>query len=567
VLPEPQRDQWLTRDDLPNTVEHTWALRKGAGPKLAAWWRSQDPVPATVRNEAVEEHLRRVEFAERKYPDDRRLRGFDDRGAVFIRLGPPPSVRDVTLDLDRYKLEILRQYRLLAQSGGGPSGGSGNSGSGGGRRGQLDYRRGQPSGASGRAESRTPILNVETQFPEHTIWVYPEYGESAHFTFVKRAGSYQLVRPDELLPRSLRPPYSGSDRGVEEHALLVLESIYRTYVFDPAYAALYDELNHYLTEPPPENWNIQAAQRPNPETFAQTRVLNGTSTAQQQARIRARSTPARRSTVNEELARVPLALRMARFLDEGGATRALLYWTHPPGALDAEASLMNATVVQFAPNFQPQVERSKRYVPTPSGTGLEVRSLPISGRADRFHLRLQVDQYAIKGRADDGSIRRGAQIGRTVATLDSVEALSNDPSQLVLSDLLSGTLVSSNGTEAAGTMGLKPYPLDQLDPGQPLTLYFEVYHLTLASSDQTRYTVEYEVERKTEGGAFRLFRDRTERTTTVTTYEGTGRRAQEYIQLGLSDLESADEVRITVRVTDEVSGQRAERSITFDAVE
>ena len=562
LLAEAKRSQWLEREDASDGPGRIWTLREGAGPELAAWWRSQDPVPTTARNEAVEEHIRRVLHAERTYAYDQSLRGYDDRGAIYVRLGPPPSVRDVALDLDRYKLDNLRQFEKVrsgAQASDQASGGGSGSGS--------DQASGGGSGSgSVRRGSRTPILNIETEFPEHEIWVYPAYGESAHFTFIKRQGRYQLARPDELLPRSLRPPYSASDRGAAGHALLVLESIYRTYTFDAAYASRYEELNFYLTEPPPDIQNIQPAQRPRPVAFAQVQLLNGKSTSRRQVHARAQIVPTRRTAVDADLERVPLALRTARFLDADGSTRTLFYWAHPPGALGDESHLMNATAVQLTPDVQPQIERSKRYVLAPSNAGLDVRSLPISGRTGRFHLRLQIDQYAIVGQTGAGQIRRGAQTGRTVVRIDSVDALSDAPNRLVLSDLLPGTLVPPDSTQAdvPGAMGLKPYPLSTLQSGRPLTFYFEAYHLAFGPDDRTRYTVEYRVERRTEGGPFRLFRDRTEETATATTYEGTASRAQEYIQLGLQELTNADQVRITVRLTDEVGGQTAERSITFE---
>lgn len=135
-----------------------------------------------------------------------------------------------------------------------------------------------------------------------------------------------------------------------------------------------------------------------------------------------------------------------------------------------------------------------------------------------------------------------------------------------MSDLLPGLPPSRDAQpkgKTPGGMALSPYPHATLLPGVDLRLYFEVYGLTFGSEDRTQYAVAYEVEKRTEGGVFRLFRDKYRRTTTRSTYQGTSRRTQEYIELELGDLGNADEVRITLRVTDQVTDRTAERSLTF----
>jgi hypothetical protein len=62
-------------------------------------------------------------------------------------------------------------------------------------------------------------------------------------------------------------------------------------------------------------------------------------------------------------------------------------------------------------------------------------------------------------------------------------------------------------SEATGLLGI-PIVSRTVDPGRPLGLYFDVYHLGFDDSDRTRYTIEYTAYRKTDRGALeRLFRD------------------------------------------------------------
>jgi hypothetical protein len=112
-----------------------------------------------------------------------------------------------------------------------------------------------------------------------------------------------------------------------------------------------------------------------------------------------------------------------------------------------------------------------------------------------------------------------------------------------------------------------PYPFQYITPETSLALYFEVYHLAFDETDQTRYTVEYEVQRQAPNGRLtRLIRgDDTPSTATTAQYEGTTRTANEYILLDLSAWDGQRDLTVTVRVTDTVTGQEVQRSIDFDA--
>jgi hypothetical protein len=99
-----------------------------------------------------------------------------------------------------------------------------------------------------------------------------------------------------------------------------------------------------------------------------------------------------------------------------------------------------------------------------------------------------------------------------------------------------------------------------------LLLSFEVYHLTYGADDRTRYSVSYEAEGETKRGWTELLRGTdTQRTSTEMTMEGTDRRTRETILLDLSEIERDEpqDVRVTVRVTDEVTGTTVSRDLDF----
>ncbi len=73
------------------------------------FWKKRDPDPATERNEALEEHLRRVRYADKAF--GRGTAGWrTDRGRVYVQYGPPERVDTVTDYRSQGEYEIWRYF-------------------------------------------------------------------------------------------------------------------------------------------------------------------------------------------------------------------------------------------------------------------------------------------------------------------------------------------------------------------------------------------------------------------------------------------------------------------------
>ncbi len=59
------------------------------------FWKKKDPTPATLENELMDEYYRRVKFAEVSFPLSGANGWQSSRGQVYIRFGPPDSIRQV----------------------------------------------------------------------------------------------------------------------------------------------------------------------------------------------------------------------------------------------------------------------------------------------------------------------------------------------------------------------------------------------------------------------------------------------------------------------------------------
>jgi len=73
---------------------------------IEEFWKQRDPTPGTPRNEFKEEHLRRIEYANKKFGRGTPFQGWrTERGRIYIMLGPPVDVEPI-LSGDTYPMEL-----------------------------------------------------------------------------------------------------------------------------------------------------------------------------------------------------------------------------------------------------------------------------------------------------------------------------------------------------------------------------------------------------------------------------------------------------------------------------
>src|SRR5207245_1225991 len=72
------------------------------------FWKATDPVPLTPENEAVDDYFRRVQQANIRFPDEGQPGWLTERGEVFITLGEPDEMTDLSSGIDRNGTRLLR---------------------------------------------------------------------------------------------------------------------------------------------------------------------------------------------------------------------------------------------------------------------------------------------------------------------------------------------------------------------------------------------------------------------------------------------------------------------------
>ena len=517
----------------------------GAGEWLTTWWRRQDPRPSTAVNERIVEHLRRVVVARRRWGEEHRTAGYDARGRIFVRLGLPSTITHL-------ESESVQNAHLASSMNQGNVDVSGNR-------------------FGGRIE--TMSLNA----PDNEFWSYDSLEGSAHYVFVKGHQGYEIATVPDLLPDQLQRGFGPNDRYSAVVALRALRDYYGQLAqYHSGYASMVSDIDKYLGKLGNPFTVVKEPGFVSPTTSADREIGEGSAVGDRHARTRQNEVPdTRTEAVDTSL---PLATRTARFLTEQGSTRTEVYVgidssaLVPPaghrlrlrqrGISDPDRYRLRLTTVRYGPDYA-----SRRAAPAAQRIDAPPQepvsySLQLPNARGRYHLAVECAQYALEDSVSS-FVRSG------VHRIDSLRALPSDPGTLVLSDpvpLRARRLLEVDRVRDEKGFAIAPYPYDHVTPEMELALYVEAYHLNYGPDDRTRYSVAYEVERQTEkDGIAGWFGGTDEKVTTQSsTYEGTSRTAQEWVAFRLSRYNEASRLRISVRVTDEVSGQRAERTVTFE---
>jgi len=514
-------------------------LEPDAGDTLVKWWRRQDPLPATRQNERIYEHLQRVVHARKNFSHEGRM---DDRGKVYIRFGEP--YRDVSIGMKH-----VETYDA-----------------------------------------------IDTRLRRNVFWTYHHVHSKAYYLFVEiDPNNFQLGGVQDLFPPDMKTGGTGTaasarSRGKAltylyemEDALRQLATFHEDYMGRATAVA-----DRAAWARDNEQYNIGQDPVDGPVgDFLQSMESRNKSLERQNAAERAEVVPSSYTTVSEELPDLPVASRTTRYLTPEGKTKIELYWSMPTSAftltealrdridhsVDSSSTFMVRAVANLeAEDHITQKTRRKQFL-LESSSGRRQGILPSQTFSmvtsdSLFHLAMQWDQFSVY--EDGENIQAGPVLRQRTGRKDTLMALNNDPETLEMSDLKLLTVPDEKPATAVTSDDAIPYPFEQIRTEAPLALTFQLYHLGMDESDRTQYTVSYSVRHEADNGGFLgLFGgDDEKETTTTTTYAGDSRRADEYIVLNLDDFvgDSQGGLDVTVRVTDEVTGQKVERSISLETV-
>ena len=521
---------------LPQSIRQriTGSQSIAVGPMLAAWWRRQDPLPASPANERMLEHLRRVAYAEEHFACSACASGFDARGDVYVRYGAPERTTEITFD-DPQLIDAVFQPGVAISPG---------------------------------------------DFPDNVFWRYLYVDRDAYFLFVRDRNGYRQAQTSDLLPTTLRSGFQPGGRGLvkSQMALAVMRAVYRQLALEhPHFGARYNDVDLWLSAREStgrlqsrdltDNIRvltgadlISGAERSgdaeasatgrSAHEFVQAMLSNARTEDQQIAYQQEILLPKVFSDIDRTLPELQVAARHARFLDHNGETRTEVYWGFEPGTMHPASDtpggeyLLHLHARQLNADYTLRRDSSgairiqaAQNVPD---SVIPPQTLVMMADSGVRHVSLQWDQYRI---AEDGVRSR---IQAATVWIDSLQALDGSGFALEMSDL--------KPVSRMGGAAMSPYPYMEVAPDMELGLYFEVYHLIYDRSGETRYTITYEITSS-----------RGRRASSVTSsYRGSSRTAREDITLDLS--EQAGNIRVKVTVQDDVSGASVDRAMDFTLI-
>lgn len=542
---------------LPLPSEQREALRAQTHPgqALAAWWRRQDPLPATDRNERLVEHLERIAHAESTYADPSTPTGLDVRGEVYVRLGEPARRRPI----DYFTPELVRRIQALREA-------SGNN-----------------------------LLVSPSSFAPAEIWYY--HGrEPYHYLFVREGRRVRIGEVTDLVPQHLRSAIDRTGRGAAKADVLleVFRTVYEQLApYDLNYVQRLYDVSTYLGQMEElvtqqghevaEQGLIAAHRRADyaaalqrgggpvgartPDVMARNLLETARREDHLLARQREERAPPARSAVLDGIEPFGVAARVVRFLERDGTTRAEILWAPLPGAIPLGTDLVRAareagyggwadlvvrTSLVRRPGHEDRRTEEIHLHTIPAATvaaeePLAPQTLVAAGLRPGDELAVQWDVHL--ARLEGREPRMGPRARVAVLRTEALELLHGD-----------GRLEMSDLKPVLGPTHV-PVPFERVRTDQPLALYFEGYGLTFGADDQVHFAVEYEVTLRREGGLLRRTREETTAGNLLSTIRGT--RTEQYLILNPGAWAGASEVEVVVTLRDESTGEEVARRVRF----
>ena len=357
-------------------VEGRWQRGVASGGELARWWVGQDPYPGTGPNERIHEHLQRVGQALADYPAPSEPQGYDDRGSLLVRFGPPQSAFRLSFD-DSDLIRVMTDMNVGV----------------------------------------TPA-----SFRDNEVWVYPDQPEPRTYVLAEQAGTYSTGGVEDLFPASLRRVTGLGQRreDLKRLSLLAMQYAYgKLATLSLDYGAAWSSASAALDR-------IASPIAPD-RTLARGTQARASQRELEYADRRIEREPPSQGRVTEGVPLVPFAGSWARFRSEQGGTIVRLAWEHQA---DTEASLALSGTVVCAPGTRERSIEATVIQRLPSSEPTEVISECVSSQVPMRSTGLAV-QLDLFDRTTDGFL--GERLATTVWEIGDVRALH--PTELEMSDL------------------------------------------------------------------------------------------------------------------------------------
>ena len=500
-------------------------LAADAGETLLAWWRRQDPFPATSHNERLHEHVERTRHAYANFSREDDPNDLDDRGSIYIRFGLPKHRADI--DVSRKK----------------------------------------------------GVFWVYSSFHDAAEYLFVR----------ERGEGYYIGTPVDLVPKRERTGLGPTSRGRRKsiRALRALREIYGTLAhYRSRYGPTYSDLSMYSQRVSEAQSGVPTQLNMRPHSFLMQTIGKIEMEEHRANERRRRLIPTSKSEVGSDLQPLSAGVRFIRTLKENGQTQVTLYWSVNASDLYSVDELrqtesetrqsngiyaLSCSLIEMEKKYtQNSIHIDQSLLQLPKYPNLNQRvptqQISFTLRESTRHLALQIDAYQALVDSVRQVVRPNKRIKVGTYRLDEFESLDNRKEILEMSDLQ--PIVSEPFSFSTDTSQEKPvYPFRSLSKNDTLAVAFEVYHLETNSKGRTDYSISYDVWRRTQRtGVSRWVRGNHQKKTTVKNrVKGENKSTSEVVWIDVPSwrTEESQEMKIRVYVKDHESRQSVSRSIKF----
>lgn len=477
---------------LNNEEQDEWEQKiKNNDPTLAAdirhFWKIRDPVFSTSANERLREHWLRIEHARNEFDkNDGGIYGTDDRGTIYIKLGPPTFKRSGMLTLNSTEIRS-KLYDLSFFKGG------------------ISQRQ---------LFNLTMSINQQYMPHYYEVWVYNNmdirrpalfiFGESADkATFGMRKSVEEFI-PSGATRMGLSSSYSfdTGPRGLTAAPFIQMSLYNKLSTIDIYFGR---QLTQY-----DENWLKYLKGDMN---FSSLKTMNSSWNAERELRKIQEEAPVTRSDVKERLNHIDQEYKIYRFLNDDNKSfmKVLVFGTPQNKVLDKDAMIfqhqypvyeLDHTLRIFDQSGN-QVYADKAMIPlqengdNPAKQGVMLQ-VPLSGNSnghDQYTPMLSSEISRIPTVRNNGKRPGQIIIAAQNSRITQVESLDQNHDSLEVSDIIWGYESEQ-----------KNHNLEELDFAIPsdskipanrnLMVYFETYHLEAKNENFHNYQVEYSIQKK-----------------------------------------------------------------------
>ncbi|MFC1563389.1 GWxTD domain-containing protein [candidate division KSB1 bacterium] len=489
---------------------------------IKKFWLGKDPTPTTTANERLLEHWKRIAFARDNYiRGDTTPYGTDDRGLIYVKYGEPQRTTSMLLGNNDAELA----FWVTA------------------------------------ADRRRDINSLFNTYPEVEIWIYGNLDlyQPVLYIFGRATGMpFHLYHGiEEFIPSKAynnRFVMSFGGRYIAPGTFIQLMLYDDLRLVDYKFESRYNEIATIVGSPQMLNVNV-------------LRGLRDRFKAEDASDPIKKFAPKEKSEYEFMINEVKMNNTIVRLLDENNVPKLAVLAISYPKYMSEDAKLTHTLIIR-----DNELNEITRFTDVPSDQTDNTSVFYLEHSDPDYNYTIgsmvppppPVPQDTVI--ANQVPRARYPSIGKE--TFENIVPLNINEEKLEASDLVYG--VELPQTESAVDFPFPVLPTKQISKGDPLVVYFELYHLYLDNNSKSSYEIKFKVKEieKDDKSLLDRFKPGFGSKTVMSQdskFDAASRTVKDRIAFNISELE-AGRYEFSIEVKDLVSKEKVERKGEFRVV-